>query len=274
MPMDFELTISGLCVIVMRSPEDRPTRPDVVDVLCVSEGHRPRLCYLPEELVTDEAVAELVVDPAGRRIAFLDITNQALTLSFGTTPHSDFSVTWGAPDAEAPQTRAEDAWMNWVPLVQDLGFNKGLRLGQPGELVEGAGAVLSLPKGRLSGREVVRERNSDIPFLWKFPAAGGKKRAIANQVVFRADGVADAIFSLNGNTYLTSSKAGGILQVAISADLPSVLPDYPEGSDKLDHLGHIAALAASRSVFQAPELVPPQRTGHPICNQALFITKG
>lgn len=283
--MNFELTISGLCVIVLRSPDERPTQPTAVDVLCVGGAHhdhhdhssrplhQPRLSYLPGQVQTEHATAELVVGPDGERIAFLDLTDQALALGFRETPYTEFSVTWGPADREAPSSRDEDTWMNWVPAVQDLGF-EGLRLGQPGELVSGAGAVISLPKGELAARNVVRKPGTEEPFLWKFSGNGeAKKRAVANEVVFTAWNVDDVYFLRNGKKYLESSMAAGAtLRMAVSNDLASVTPDYNDGIDALKHLDHIGALAASRPAFQQPKLFDSGRTGHPICNQALYVT--
>jgi hypothetical protein len=42
--MDIEMIITGLCVLVFKSKEKRPTQPEGVEVLCVhAHGHRPRL---------------------------------------------------------------------------------------------------------------------------------------------------------------------------------------------------------------------------------------
>lgn len=287
--MDFELNISGLCVLVLRgNGNPRPTTPSSVDVLCVGphQGHHhghdhmgqpmhsPRLSYLPGDLLAaDGVVADLVIDQTGRRIASLDLTGKVLGLDLGGNPHAEISVSWGPVNSILPANATEEAWLNWVPSIQDLGFTSGLQLGGPGAPVAGAGAVLSLPNGILSARNIVRMVQPPDIIEWQFPAAGGIRRAIANDVVFRANGVEDVVVLVDGSEALTSSSSGGLLQMSISNDLAVVGPDFPQGSMSLDHLSDIAALplAPGRPQFSAPRVPSAQRTGHPICNQALFI---
>jgi hypothetical protein len=291
--MKLELTLSGLCVLVLRrtigDQSEQPATLESVDVLCVGPHgghehgharHRPRLSFAPEDLLPDGVLGEnerpdLVVDPTGRRFASLDLGGRSIELSLVANPNSKVSVTWGADAAEVPASTQEDFWMNWIPPVQDLGFPK-LVTGAPGQPVPGASVLLSLKGGTLSGRSVVRRGQPNVPIRWKFPAAivngSARIRAVANEAVFEADGLKNVIVKVDGRKYSYTKGGGGVLQMALSNDLAQMDETYLSGSDKLEHLGDIEALSNGRGGFQPPVLAPEEpRTGHPICNQARYM---
>jgi hypothetical protein len=275
MPMDFELTISGLCVIILDSQEEKPEHPAGVEVLCVGAcAHQPRLSYLPSEVSPAEKLEEelkpaLMVDPMGVRSASLDISEKALMLEFkNQNPEDGFFLKWGQQGSNAP---LDESLMDWVPTSEDLGFEK-LNVGTTGMIPGGARARLSLPPGKLMSRNVVRNPVSNSYFVWKFPQGKVGDHALANEVVYRAEGVEDLrITQSDGQVLLEANKSKGTLYMSISNDLSVVPPDYNDGSEALDHLSHLQGLASSSKVFVAPTVVSPQRTGHPICNQVLYL---
>lgn len=293
MPMDFELTISGLCVLVLRRADgdlsEQPTKLVAADVLCVGSNsghghehithpkHQPRLSYDPEDLITERVTADLVVDRTGRRTASLDLSGKTINLILRENPHQDISASWGPETQEVPaeEDREEQAWLNWVPPVGDLGFPQlsPVNIAAPGR---GASVVLSLPQGTLSARNIVRMVEPPDFIKWRFPATAprgreqdAKQRAIANEVLFKAEGIAGVTVEVDGK-FLTSTRSTGVVQMSISNDLAEVTPDYNDGSRSLQHLEMIGGLAAT-GTFKEPEAPDEQRTGHPICNQALFI---
>lgn len=295
--MDFELTISGLCVLALRRAHDdsseQPTRLEAAQVLCVGPvamphgehghpmhgdhpEHRPRLSYDPKDLITAHVFADLVVDAMGQTIASLDLAGKTIELAVAGNPHQAIEASWGDPDKEAPadNDETEQAWLNWIPSFKDLGFS-GLNLVQDGGAVNGASVVLSLPNGILSAHNVVRGVEPPDVLTWKFPAtetrtSEAKKRAIANDIRFVAKDVTSVTVTVDGQS-LTSARSKGVLKMSISNDLAKVTPDFTDGSKSLRHLEVIQALA-SGGAFKAPEAPDEQRTGHPICNQALFIS--
>jgi hypothetical protein len=273
MPMNFELTISGMCVIALKSDsdEERPAHPDEVDVLCVGAcEHRPRLSYLPHEVNPQAVEPDLVIDPWGVRSASVDLTQQALKLDFKNNPETYFSLTWGE---EGTATPLDESAMNWVPTADDLGFKK-LELGQAGQIPGGVNARLSLPYGKLFCRNVVRDPVSSAYLVWDFPAKG-IKRALANEVVYRAQGVTDlTLTSHDGTELLSADKSEGTLYMSISNDLGKVPKDYRGGIEALDHLSHLQSMAPDGVAFDPPKVDSPKRTGHPICNQVLYMYKG
>lgn len=294
--MDFELTISGLCVLALRRANGdlsvQPTRLEAAQVLCVEpvamphgehghhmhgdhSEHRPRLSYDPRDLITQDVVADLVVDATGETIASLDLAGKTIELALAGNLHQAIEASWGDPDREAPaeNDETEQAWLNWIPSLQDLGFD-GLNPAANGGAVQGASVVLSLPNGILSAHDIVRGVEPPDFLTWEFPATrtranGAKKQAIANDIRFVAKDVASVTVTVDGQS-LTSARSKGVLKMSISNDLAKVTPDFTDGSKSLRHLGVIQGLA-SGGTFKAPEVPPEQKTGHPICNQALFI---
>jgi hypothetical protein len=272
MAFDFELTISGLCVIVLKSQEDRPEKPQAVDILCAAaHHHRSLLSYLPGDVLAVNVEPALNVDPTGGRIASLDLSDKVVDLHFQSNPHTDFSLKWSTIASTNPP---EEGWMDWVPSLSDIGF-QGLQPLLPGELPTGAGARLSLPPGELASRNVVHNQGRPDYALWKFPAAGNKKQAVANEVVYKAFQVEDLTLDWGeADTHLRVSGSGGIVRMAISNDMAFVPQDYSDDSGALEHLSHLGGLTSLIDTFMAPSVSSSQRTGHPICNQVLFIDKG
>jgi hypothetical protein len=264
--MNFELTISGLCVIVLKSKDDKPENPAEVEVLCPdAHGHKPRLSYRPEGVIT-EVEPDLFIDPQGGRIASLDLTGKVLSLDLGTNPHTKFSLDWGTGTGKVPP---EEKWMRWVPSDQDLGL-KGIRLAKPGTLPKGASARLALQPGNIEARAVVRTSDTKDYILWNFPAKNFE-RALANEVVYSARGV-QHVKVLWGTESLFVSRTG-TLEMAISNDLAIVPKNYNEGVKKLEHLSHVEVLAEPPAKVNIPIIVEVERTGRPICNQLIFVDK-
>jgi hypothetical protein len=271
--MNIELTISGLCVIVFKSKQDRPPQPEAVEILCVdAPGHRPRLSYFPDwvEAFESKSSPELVVDPRGGKLATLDLHGRVVTLQFGKRYRANCSVTWGT-ETQVPPKPAAEAWMNWVPAAQELGI-QAIRLGKPDELPRGASARLLLPPGDLKARSVIQDPQGQHYLVWKFPAQPGVKRAVANDVVYRATGITNASFSW-GAQQLSFDRDDATLQLALSADMVKVPSDYNAGTKELGHLASLYRLAVPRVKVQVPKLSGYQRTGHPICNSVHFVDK-
>jgi hypothetical protein len=277
--MNLELTISGLCAIAVEADEARPTRPRAVDVLCPSAHcHQARLAWYPAEVVPGRALQglkpDLVIDPAGVALASLPLDGAALRLEVAPANES-FELSWGEERAEAPGSAAEDAWMNWLPPISDLGLAvaESYRLGPPGRLPAGTSARLTLPPGRLRCSRIVHDKDDPTQvMLWRFPATGSV-RALANDVVFLAPEI-EAAALLLGDEQLFSVEQPGLVRIAISNDLYTVPFDYRAGSETLDHLRHFDAIAGDSRGFAAPEAVDERRTGHPICNGVFLRVQG
>jgi hypothetical protein len=275
MSMNLDLTISGLCVIVFKSQEERPVHPEAVEVICIGDHHgihRPRLSYRPEDAVTSaELEPSLSIDPQGRRFASLDVTGQVITLDVGRNSRSQFSVKWSPTASTVPSN--EDAWMNWVPSVQDLGVQR-IRLGAAGELPHGVAARLILPPGDIEARNVIRNPENRDEFLqWNFPAVPGLTRALANEIVFHGVGIEVVDFRWNDGSRLFA-EGSGTLEMGLSNDLLIVNPEFRTTSPILEHLLHLDHLADPPGNIRVPELLALQQTGRPICNQLYYIDNG
>jgi len=270
MPFNFELTISGLCVIVLKSQDDKPTTPTAVEILCVAAyGHRPRLNYPPLWVYpTGRVEPELCVDPTGQRIASLDIRNTTLHLDFGNNPATEFTLDWGNTGATTPPA---EEWMHWVPSVQDLGLT-GIRLSDPhmhDQLVRGVSARLSLPPGTIFARNIVLDIDDEYA-VWNFPAVG-IERALANEIVYRAEGVEHLQITWEDRKLEYERYAD--LKMCLSNDMEYVPSAYSDEYTELHHLSHLEVLADPLLNVQVPTLVQFQHTGHPICNQVFFVDK-
>jgi hypothetical protein len=265
--MIFELTISGLCLVVFTSDEKMPIHPEAVDVVCPKDDmHRARLCYSPNLIRARSAEPEMTVDTMGRRIASLDLADTFLELAFSENPHENFTVGWGPEETEEPPATE---WLNWAPSLWDLGF-EGLAMGGPGELPDGANTRLTLPKGELFCRNIARHPVTNELFLWKFPAAGDKQRVVANEIVFRASGVIEVLFKNRDEEIILSGNPPNedeVIRVSFCNDLSVVAQSYYDSVDSLKHLSHLAALAPVKTPpFHPPTLGGGQRTDSPICN--------
>jgi hypothetical protein len=280
--MNFELTISGLNIVVVKSQEEYPEHPDSVEIICPKAMmHRPMLSYLPGQFQSAITPA-LVVDPGGNRIASEDARKNYYELSFATNPPKEFALKWGpSPDYNEPW---EEDCMNWLPSLDDLGF-KPFAPGPAGTLPHGATSRFSLPPGELICREMTRDRGTNEVLLWHFPSASngdGLIRALANLVVYRVMNVDNLNIKRNGKTVLTSNQAtlkqGETLRMCLSNDMKDVPLDYNSPQQALDHLQHLDAIAKLKGKFKPPTVVPrdgkPKHTGHPICNQVIFIDNG
>lgn len=285
MPMDFELTISGLCLIVVKAQKDRRENPDAVEVLCVGAHHdhehehhhapppqhRPRLSYLPEFAIAT-VEPDLFVDPAGVRIASLDLGGKDVVLETAGSSHTEFSLKWGPTETAEPP---EEGWMNWVPMLEDLGFAP-FDLGDGTGLPHGTATRFVLPKGELASRNVIRDVDSNRFIQWEFPAiersTGSRTaRALANEVVYTARRISSVSISW-GKDSVTSSISEGTLRMTLSNDLATVSREYSRGIRALEHLKHLQGLDGRTSGFIAPRIAEEvQRTGHPICNQVLYL---
>jgi len=280
--MDFELTISGLCVVALKSEDARPTAPSAVDIICPKAPcHRTRLNYDFAQFLASAAPPvepELVIDPTGRRFGSLDLCDAFLKFDFASNPYKNFALQWGPEDVERPPS---ERWMNWVPSLQDIGF-ESLELGS--RRPDGATARISLPEGELECRSVVRDSNTRQFAIWNFPAVVNKtsgkpiRRALANEIVYRASSVgALTISDSEGNPLLASSptiKEGMTLKMCISNDIHRLTIDTPMETAVLNHLDHVKTVARPRE-FMAPRLSDDQRTGGgPICSQVIGNYKG
>src|SRR5687767_3330315 len=123
--MDFELTITGLCLVALRRKEedsDQPAEPLGIEIFCPqATNHRTVLIYEPEG-VKSEFEPEMVVDETGKRLASLDLSNQVWTVSFNNGP-GKFRASWGTPSGRVPTSSCEEEWLNWVPRLADIGLD-------------------------------------------------------------------------------------------------------------------------------------------------------
>jgi hypothetical protein len=278
--MDFELTISGLWVLALQSSDindTHPVEPEAVDIIIpAAHHHHPRLSYLPSEVIPHPALEpQMVIDPRGGRIANLPVQGMVLELSFSNGSTTPFHLEWSEPRPEAPLLESS---LTWLPTLAELGFDK-FSLGDPGTLPKGAATRLRLPEGELFARNIVRTPDGAGYLLWNFPV-GETTRALANEIVFRARGVDDAIFSLDGKTILASNLGpAGTLRMSLANDISIVPSNYNSPQTNLDHLSHLAVLAPMRTPsFQPPTVVDamprppaPARTVKPICNGVVFV---
>lgn len=272
--MDFELTISGLCIVAIKSSQRRPTAPSAVDIICPrAHHHRTRLNYDFTKFQRSEdppIEPELVVDPTGARFASLDLCDAFLKFEFTTSPYDRFALQWGPDDLDIPPS---ERWMNWVPSLEDIGF-ENLKLGR--RRPDGATARISLPKGELECRNVVRDADTKEFAIWEFPATKSKakravRRALANEVIYRASSVGTLLISdAAGNSLLSATQPEGTtLKMGISNDIHRLTIDTPMETSVLEHLEHVDAVARPRR-FIAPRLTGDGRTGGgPVCSQVI-----
>lgn len=269
--MNLELTISGLWVIVLKSQDDYPPHPTVVDVVIPNaHHHRPVLSYFPEDVSAD-VVPAMAIDPSGRRIAALDLSGKAIAIECTASLVTEFSLGWVSVTQKLPPP--SDVF-NWVPTLRDVGFHNFV-LPADGSLPTGASARVRLPYGELVARNVVKEETTGGHALWEFPKASGQQWAVANEVLLSVRGCND-VYVMEGVTPLVwASMSSGTLRLSLSNDLTSVPKDYTGGVTKLQHLEHLDVLAApvDPPPFDPPFLVPMQHTGKPICNGVRMIDK-
>lgn len=279
---NFELTISGLVVLAVKSATPRPVEPQAVDIICPNaEMHRPRLSYDPLEL-DPRIVPEMAVATDGHRLASFDTRARFLRFSFASNPHGTFRMYWEDPAATAPADPGQEPVMNWLPSLGELGFGE-FTIPAAGVLPAGASTRIALPPGEIICRDVVKKPKTTADYLiFKFPATDDGSgnvvtRALANDVVYRAQGVSGtlSVEDHSGLRLLTSEGPfeGDTLRMCISNDLEFVPRTFRAGSDSLKHLHHLSVLAPVRvQDFEPPVLVDSTgRTGDVICNGAIFI---
>lgn len=297
---DLELTISGLCVIVLKASDgddrDHPTAPVAVDVLAVARStsqagnharqgvvHVPRLSFWTRDKTRpwDPRLApRLHITPQGQRQAVVDLTQRVVQMECGGIAGRVCSVAWTSDTFATPHGALSERVFNWVPSVASLGLSNGIRVPNGnGDLPAGALCRLSLSAGEIFARDVVRSDTGD-PVYWEFPATG-KRGAIANEVVYRATGIEDnvtfRVFDGDGTEselYL-GTGAGETVQASFSNDVETLDADN-SSQQTLDHLKHLASIAVGSPTIQAPHTTVTRfamnraRTGWPICNQVFY----
>jgi hypothetical protein len=278
--MKFELTISGLCVIAMRTSDKendpRPRTPEAVDIIVPdADHHYCRLVWAPED-VTPYIEPELIVDTAGHRLGSLDMKKRNLCLRFPANADTGFDVHWGPPEQGAPANSTEALWMNWVPMMEHIGFNP-VSIPRMGKKGKGTRARLNLPFGRITGCEIVNRPGTQVPLLWRF--ADDSVRAIANKVRYTVDD-----FSLlqlqdtKGNPLLLVQGVGDqVIRMCLSNDTAKVPLAFNVGVTELTHLGHLSVLeptSAKAKMFKAPKQIDTERTGDHICTQVVNVYEG
>ncbi|HTG33183.1 MAG TPA: hypothetical protein VLB76_09650 [Thermoanaerobaculia bacterium] len=304
MPFNLELTISGLCVIVLKSPNDRPPTPTAVDIVCIAAyGHRSRLSYPPEFVSADgEVEPELCVDSTGQRIAVLDIRDRVLSLQ--ARPNAaEFSLEWGDTTKKTPPYDVDERWMQWIPSIADLGLT-GIRLKEDDAhehlhhihgkrrhsrkasrntaqkysqgvqddnilLARGMSSRMSLPPGRLFARNILKDEDDEY-FVWGFPGSGAQ-RALANEIVYRAEGLEQLLVSWDDKQLSYDRESD--LYLCVSNDMEIVPSSYSDGDTELHHMAFLENLADPLMPVQIPKVVDTRRTGRPICNQVYFVDK-
>lgn len=273
--MKFELTISGMCILAMKSSTGpMPVHPDAIDVIVPrAEHHKCRFVWDPNEAEPSRE-ANLVVDPAGKRYASIDLSEQTLGISFefmaeANTAHT---VHWGE-EKVAPGAPWEETQMNWVPRLESLGF-QGFVIPPGNERPAGASARIKLPFGTLSARAMVNDADTNSYVLWDFlggPDNGGIRRALANEVVYTVDGIDTVIVTDAATTEIVRVSLGPFqtARMCVSNDMEMVPKDFTTDLTQLDHLRHLDVIAGG--TFIVPKVVPPPRTGHKICDQVVYV---
>jgi hypothetical protein len=268
---DFELTFTGLCILTLHGPDKR--RPDEANVLLVKTdggghpGHPGHLQHFPllsfstardaRPAAGSTASFNLLPTPDGRQLGIAELGG-ALDIAFdGEEENVPGSLTahWrpaGTPETLAPDpaNAAEQAWLNWVPLLKKV--NPGLKApteeapfaGLRGDLVS---ARLKLTRGELKAANLIRQRNGNGQFvIWSFKPPGDvapvARQAMAAAVVLRFSGLTQPVW-IQGGTLgrlgLVGQRQDELVQVSITN-----LPKENSGpSDRLDHFARFYDLA-------------------------------
>jgi hypothetical protein len=278
--MRFELTISGLCVIAMKSKDTadpRPKNPERVDIIVpAAHHHKCRLVWDPQDVLTD-IEPTLIVNTQGDTMASLDLDRQGrnpehaiLKLALRSKTDPGFEVSWG-PDAKEPAGPSEETWLNWVPRMEELGF-PSFPVPEFGTDAPGVRARISLPFGKIIAADVVTQRGSGKPLLWDFVA--GAQHAVANKVVYVADDIDLYDFQTERGQSLLRLELEGprVVKMCISNDMEKVPKDFNKGISDLQHLSHVDVLVpADANGFVTPQSVASQRTGNRICTQVVNV---
>ena len=266
--MNFELTISGLCLVALKSPKVddlEPTKPLGIEVYCPqAANHRTVLTYDPEHAVANFE-PELVVDENGKRFASVDLGGQVWSVSFKDGP-ADYTADWGKPTDEIPKP-GEEAWLNWVPKLGDINL-KDFEPAAAGQLPKHTATRLVLARGHLQAADIVKKKGKSEYAKWAFPAIG-VKRALANQLFYVAKGIKDLEIKTTVGRRIYSERT--TVRMALSNDLTVVPENYNDPHDKLHHLGHLKGMDGIAGDFKVPEAYEVKQTAKPICNSVLVV---
>lgn len=275
---DFELTISGLWVLVISSDEARPTTPDAVDIILPAVNmpehrHFARLSFDFSQFDVPHDDLDLIIDSTGSRFTSLTLEDKVLTFDFRDNPYDAFALQWGPEEAVTPPF---ENWMNWIPTLEDIGFEplELTGLGKP----EGANVRITLPKGELACRNLPRDHKTNKYLIWKFRSdtEDETRKSVANELVYRAVNVGPlTIKDDRGKPVLKATQATGTVKMCISNDLEKLTQATKRETTSLTHLKHLDVLGLGGK-FQAPVLADnKQRTGlGPICNGVISPPKG
>lgn len=297
---DLELTISGLCVIVMKSEEGgKPRRPIEVDVLAPgvsqpAEGdhahhgngkamvHKPRLSFWPLGAQWDDEVpVYLQVHPRGHKQAVLDLADHVVAIECGLADRV-CRVEWTDERTPTPRGKSSERYFDWVPSVQDIGIAEIHTPDDASLLPPGASARLILPAGELYARRMVRDERGE-PLVWGFDATGDQK-VIANEVVFRTtaiEGVRLSLLDKQGNSrgdVDLETDPGDTLYLDFSNDVEKLPSDYNVNpQETLEHVQYLASMATGSPRIRPPRasgrphLTGRARTAWPICHQTFYV---
>jgi hypothetical protein len=277
--MRIELTISGLCVVALRrasGSDSQPVHPIQVDIIMPwVPRHRCRLSYDPVDLIPGDLNtihADLGLDSAARHTAMWDIVGQALTLTAtGSHVPDEFTVQWSR-DTTEPSTPNEATALNWIPTLADLGFTDEFEIGPPGTLPAGAASRVTLPFGRLTTHNIIKDL-AGRRIIWRFPAAADRDRVLADDIIHKVESVQNLAFvDAFGRPLLTQSsdEDDRVIRMCINNDDTSVDDDYRSSDRVLKHLRDFANLGFDPEDFRLPEKADDQRTGHPICMGVVY----
>jgi hypothetical protein len=215
---DFELIITGLCVLTFHGQDKR--QPDQVNVLLVktdppgedahaghAEHHKhpqhfPQLSFTTARdarpATDSDARFSLVPTPDGHQLGIAELGG-VVSLAFDDKEENvpePLTAYWrpaGKPDGLAPDQNDADeqAWLNWVPLLKKV--NPGLKA--PTEEAPFAGlradrviARLALTRGELKAANLIRKPNGQFR-IWDFKPPGAvqpfARQAMAAAAVLR-----------------------------------------------------------------------------------------
>lgn len=291
MAFDLEVTISGLCVIVLTTDknEEKPCRPLAVDVLAVESGeesgedhggqhsgsdsgndghtmiHTPRLSFWPADANPDWTGADpyLHVGPRGEKQAFYGVTGQIIELK-SNYEDRQCHVSWADDGVHLPIGPNSEKLFDWVPSVESLGIIGGIHVPtDAADLPKGASARMILPAGELFARSVAVD-DEGAPVAWRFPGDDDAIRAIANEVVFRATAIESLDLILSDTETGTRTEIEMLtnpnrtINIGMSNDLEKVTPDFVTSAiAELHHLTGLNRMA----LVEGQTVKPPKAEG-------------
>lgn len=279
MAFTLEVTISGLVILAVRSADPKPTESDLVEVICpAAHMHQPRLSFNLLDLRRTVG-SDLDIAPNGDRIAALDLRSRFLDFVISGSEGGKRAMEWRQEEAETPADKEEERFMDWLPTIETLGFDRFTI--PPGKLLPaGASTRIKLPPGKIACTDVIpiEERGKYLRYLFgSVPASPPFIRAVATDIVFRSYGVETLIvYDHHEGRVLSSSGPikGDTLSMCISNDLSMVSPPSRKNV-QLHHLEHLSSVAPVHGggKFEPPEPIDENggRTGDAICTGALFI---